>query len=67
MLRLFSIHLFNRAKVHDKIQLINNLLDKVNSMIIAGGMAFTFMKKVHGMKVSVNINHIHGRDMAECI
>ena len=26
------------AKVADKIQLINNLLDKVNSMIIGGGI-----------------------------
>ena len=43
------------AKVHDKIQLINNLLDKVNSMIIAGGMAFTFMKKIHNMEVRTYI------------
>jgi len=32
------------AKVSDKIQLIENLLDKVNMMIIGGGMAFTFLK-----------------------
>ncbi|KAJ3517779.1 hypothetical protein NLJ89_g273 [Agrocybe chaxingu] len=32
------------AKVSDKIQLIDNLLDKVNSLIICGGMAFTFKK-----------------------
>lgn len=32
------------AKVADKIQLIENLLDKVNEMIIVGGMAFTFLK-----------------------
>lgn len=31
------------AKVADKIQLIENLLDKVDEMIIAGGMAFTFL------------------------
>jgi phosphoglycerate kinase len=30
------------AKVSDKIQLIDNLLGKVNSLIICGGMAFTF-------------------------
>ncbi|KAI6891614.1 Phosphoglycerate, partial [Hortaea werneckii] len=29
------------AKVSDKIQLIDNLLDKVNSLIICGGMSFT--------------------------
>ncbi|KAA1469587.1 phosphoglycerate kinase [Dentipellis sp. KUC8613] len=32
------------AKVSDKIQLIDNLLDKVDSLIICGGMAFTFKK-----------------------
>ena len=39
------------AKVSDKIQLIDNLLDKVNSMIICGGMAFTFLKVMEGMKI----------------
>merc|ERR1711933_349219 len=33
------------AKVVDKIQLIMNLLDKVEIMIIGGGMAFTFIKE----------------------
>merc|ERR1719219_1931926 len=32
------------AKVSDKIQLIKNLLDKVDKMIIGGGMAYTFLK-----------------------
>merc|ERR1719178_631600 len=32
------------AKVSDKIQLIKNLTDKVDKMIIGGGMAFTFAK-----------------------
>jgi len=32
------------AKISDKIQLINNMLDKVNMLIIAGGMAFSFLK-----------------------
>ena len=40
-----------RAKVHDKIQLIHNLLDKVDAMIIGGGMAYTFLKKLQGMSV----------------
>lgn len=38
------------AKVTDKIKLINNLLDKVDAMIIGGGMAFTF-KKVQGVHI----------------
>lgn len=32
------------AKVSDKIGVINNLLEKVDSLIIGGGMAFTFLK-----------------------
>ena len=35
------------AKVADKIQLINNLLELVDEMIIGGGMAFTFSKVLH--------------------
>jgi len=32
------------AKISDKMLLINNLLDKVDSLIIGGGMAFSFLK-----------------------
>jgi len=32
------------AKVSDKILLIKNMLDKVDKMIIGGGMAYTFLK-----------------------
>ena len=32
------------AKVSDKILLIKNMLDKVDRMIIGGGMAYTFLK-----------------------
>ncbi|KAK9766837.1 phosphoglycerate kinase [Basidiobolus ranarum] len=39
------------AKVSDKIQLINNLLDKVDSMIIGGGMAYTFKKTLEGVEI----------------
>ncbi len=31
------------AKVSDKLNVINNLLDKVDTLIIGGGMAFTFL------------------------
>ncbi len=31
------------AKVSDKIGVINNLLDKVDTLIVGGGMAYTFM------------------------
>ncbi|HER07762.1 MAG TPA: phosphoglycerate kinase [Bacteroides sp.] len=32
------------AKVSDKIQVIENLLDKVDNLIIGGGMSYTFIK-----------------------
>ncbi|MYL57040.1 phosphoglycerate kinase [Virgibacillus halodenitrificans] len=32
------------AKVKDKINVINNLLDKVDNLIIGGGLAYTFIK-----------------------
>lgn len=43
------------AKVKDKIQLINNLLDQVNEMIIVGGMAFTFLKVLKGMPIGSSL------------
>jgi len=39
------------AKVSDKIKLIENLLDKVDEMIIGGAMAYTFKKVVDGVKI----------------
>ena len=36
------------AKVKDKIGVINSLLDKVDDIIIGGGMAYTFMKAMGG-------------------
>ncbi|CUM64307.1 uncharacterized protein PRCAT00001907001 [Priceomyces carsonii] len=39
------------AKISDKIQLIDNLLDKVDLLIIGGGMAFTFKKVLDNMKI----------------
>jgi len=43
------------AKVQDKIQLIGNLLDKVNQMMIVGGMAFTFLKVLNGMEIGASL------------
>ncbi|KAJ3890043.1 phosphoglycerate kinase [Lentinula edodes] len=39
------------AKVSDKILLIENMLDKVNSLIICGGMAFTFKKTLENISI----------------
>ena len=34
------------AKVSSKISVINNLLDKVDTLIIGGGMSYTFYKSI---------------------
>ncbi|KAK9367989.1 phosphoglycerate kinase [Lipomyces kononenkoae] len=39
------------AKVSDKIQLIDNLISKVDALIIGGGMAFTFKKTLEGVSI----------------
>merc|ERR1719409_2058588 len=43
------------AKVSDKILLIQNLLDKVDKMIIGGGMAYTFLKVLDGMAIGSSL------------
>ena len=42
------------AKVSDKINVINNLLEKVDTLIIGGGMAYTFMK-ANGLEVGESL------------
>lgn len=39
------------AKVSDKIQLIEKMLDKVNVLILCGGLSFTFLKTCYNMKI----------------
>ncbi|CAF1165871.1 unnamed protein product [Adineta steineri] len=48
------------AKVSDKIQLIENLLDKVNALIIGGGMAYTFLKEKDNMKIGKSLYDTEG-------
>lgn len=43
------------AKVADKIQLINNLLDNADEIIIGGGMAFTFKKVIDGINIGSSL------------
>lgn len=43
------------AKVSDKIQLIKNMLDKVDIMIIGGGMAFTFIKVINNVDIGKSL------------
>ncbi len=42
------------AKVSDKIKVINHLLEKVDTLIIGGGMAYTFLKALgHNVGMSI--------------
>jgi phosphoglycerate kinase len=43
------------AKVKDKIKLVMNLLEKCTDMIIAGGLTFTFLSHIKGMKIGKSI------------
>ncbi|OAF69983.1 hypothetical protein A3Q56_02254 [Intoshia linei] len=43
------------AKVKDKIQLIENMISLVDNLIICGGMVFTFLKTLHGMKIGSSL------------
>ena len=45
------------AKVSDKINVINNLLEKVDTLIIGGGMAYTFLK-AQGYEVGTSLLEI---------
>lgn len=53
------------AKVKDKIQLIKNMLSKVDEMIIGGGMAFTFLKVLKGMKIGSSLYDEDGAKIIE--
>ncbi len=54
------------AKVSDKIKVIENLLDKVDSLIIGGGMAYTFLK-AKGYKIGNSICEEDKLDLARSI
>ncbi len=43
------------AKVSDKINVINRLLDKADTIIIGGGMAYTFRKLVQGISLGKSL------------
>jgi phosphoglycerate kinase len=51
------------AKVADKIQLIENLLDKADEIIIGGGMAYTFLKVTNNMEIGNSLFDPKGADV----
>ncbi|OMJ25861.1 Phosphoglycerate kinase [Smittium culicis] len=55
------------AKVSDKIQLINSLLDKVDSIIVAGGMAYTFIKVLYGYSIGDSLYDAEGAKIVDQI
>jgi len=55
------------AKVSDKIKLIHNMLDKVDEMIIGGGMAYTFKKVIDGVKIGKSIFDEEGAKIVQNI
>ena len=52
------------AKISGKIDVINNLLDKVDSLIIGGGMAFTFFK-AQGKEIGKSLLEEEKLDLAK--
>lgn len=58
------VSILGGSKVSDKIQLITNLLDKVDEMIIGGGMSFTFKKVLDGMSIGDSLFDEAGSQIA---
>ncbi|MDO4288397.1 MAG: phosphoglycerate kinase [Eubacterium sp.] len=52
------------AKVSDKIGVINNLLEKVDSLIVGGGMAYTFLK-AQGYEIGTSLLEEDKIDLAK--
>ena len=52
------------AKVSDKIGVINNLLDKADTILIGGGMAYTFLK-AKGMNIGKSLCETEKLDLAK--
>jgi phosphoglycerate kinase len=52
------------AKISGKIDVINNLLDKVDTMLIGGGMAFTFFK-ADGKEIGKSLLEAEKLDLAK--
>ena len=60
------VSIIGGKKVSDKISVINNLLEKVDTLIIGGGMAYTFFK-AKGMNIGNSICEEDKLDLAKDI
>ncbi len=60
------VSILGGAKVSDKIGVIENLLDKVDSILIGGGMAYTFLK-AQGIEIGNSILEADKLDLAKSI
>jgi 3-phosphoglycerate kinase len=58
------IAILGGSKVSDKIGVINNLIDKVDALIIGGGMAYTFIKS-NGGEIGMSICENDKLDLAK--
>jgi phosphoglycerate kinase len=52
------------AKISGKIDVINNLIDKVDTLIVGGGMAFTFFK-AQGKEIGKSLLEVEKLDLAK--
>ena len=60
------VSILGGAKVSDKIGVIENLLDKVDDILIGGGMAYTFLK-AQGIEIGTSILEADKLDLAKSI
>merc|ERR1712154_376299 len=54
------------AKVSDKIKVIESLLSRVDEMVIAGGMCFTFLK-AQGMEIGASLYDEEGAKIVDSL
>ncbi len=54
------------AKISGKIDVINNLLDKVDTLIVGGGMAFTFFK-AQGKEIGTSLLEVEKVELAKVV
>uniref|UniRef100_A0A8C6RGP2 Phosphoglycerate kinase n=1 Tax=Nannospalax galili TaxID=1026970 RepID=A0A8C6RGP2_NANGA len=53
------------AKVAEKIQLINNMMDKVHEMIISGEMTFTFLNVLNNKEIGTSLYGEEGANVVK--